>query len=66
MGKRRGAVKWMTVTGIFVILSAIIATARWLGNYTHSVIGAIHGKIGFLFILLIIAHIATVIKRRRR
>ena len=55
--------KWLTVTGILTavtgILTAvtgIIATAGWIASPSHSMIGAVHGKLGFLFILLAVWH----------
>ncbi len=47
------------VMGIFFILtllSGIIATCHWIGTYFHSTIGGIHGKIGFIFIILVGIH----------
>lgn len=55
--KRRGVVRWMTVSGLLLILSACIATIHWTATTAHTVVGAIHGKIGFIFILLTIIHI---------
>ena len=40
--------KWLTVAGILTAVTGIIATA----GPSHSMIGAVHGKLGFLFILL--------------
>lgn len=49
--------KWLTVTGILTLLTAVIATIGWLASPVHSKIGAVHGKLGFLFVILIVWHI---------
>lgn len=53
---------WMTATGILTLLTAFIATVGWLLSPDHSTIGAIHGKLGFIFIALVLWHI---FKRKR-
>lgn len=57
IGRRRGVVRWMSVFGALVILSSIIVMAHWAATQTHSTIGGIHGKIGFIFLLIILIHI---------
>lgn len=42
---------------LLTLLSAIIALIHWLTTAVHSPIGGIHGKLGFLMILLAICHI---------
>ena len=49
--------KWLTVISILTLLTSIIATAGWLCSPDHSKIGAIHGKLGFLFVALAAWHI---------
>ncbi len=49
--------RWLTLTGILLLLSAIVAALHWLADPVHSGIGALHGKIGFLFLILLIPHI---------
>lgn len=44
---------WISVV---TTLSAFIALIHWLGTNTHSPIGGIHGKIGFLMIAFAIGH----------
>lgn len=41
---------------IFTVLSAIIALVHWLGTYSHSPVGGVHGKIGFVMIAIAIGH----------
>lgn len=51
--------------GIFCVLtifSAIIAFLQWINVYSHTIAGGIHGKIGFLFIVICIAHTIKRIK----
>lgn len=50
-----------TAMGIFfllTLLSGAVATCHWVGTYLHSTTGGVHGKLGFLFILAVIFHIA--------
>ena len=54
--------RWLAIVGLLTLLSATIATIHWIGSYVHSPIGGVHGKIGFLFTILIIGHIAKRIK----
>lgn len=42
---------------LLTLLSSIIVTFHWIGTYTHSTIGGIHGKIGFLFLIAIVFHV---------
>lgn len=49
--------RWMTATGILTLLTAFIATVGWILSPDHSTIGAIHGKLGFIFIALALWHI---------
>lgn len=55
--KRRGVVRWMSICGLCVILSACAATIHWIVTNAHNGIGGVHGKIGFIFLVLIIIHI---------
>lgn len=49
--------KWLTVIGILTIITAVISTVGWIISPDHSKIGAVHGKLGFLFIALVLWHI---------
>lgn len=42
---------------LLTLLSSVIVTFHWIGTYTHSTIGGIHGKIGFLFMVVIAFHV---------
>ena len=44
---------WIT---LITIISAIVAFVHWISTFTHSPIGGVHGKIGFLMILVAIIH----------
>lgn len=44
------------------LTTGIIACFHWVMTFSHSPIGGIHGKIGFLMILLSIAHVLKRIK----
>lgn len=43
-------------TFLLTIVSGLAATAIWLVNGTHTPAGAVHGKLGFLMVLLAIIH----------
>ena len=47
---------------ILTIISAIIAFIKWVNVYSHTIAGGIHGKIGFLFLAICIAHTIKRIK----
>lgn len=44
---------WITVV---TLISAVIAFIHWILTFTHSPIGGVHGKIGFLMIVFAVAH----------
>lgn len=41
---------------LLTAVSGIVATVMWVGARSHSRLGAVHGKIGFLMVLLGIIH----------
>lgn len=49
--------RWLTAIGILTLLTALIATGGWLASPEHSIIGAVHGKLGFVFIALATWHL---------
>lgn len=55
--QKKHAIKWLTVIGLLTLITAIASAAGWIISPEHSKIGAIHGKLGFLFIALAIGHI---------
>lgn len=63
-GQRR-LTKWMSIFGLLTSVSAIAATVHWVLSNTHTGIGGIHGKIGFVFLILIVVHTAERIKKLR-
>lgn len=50
---------WVTLA---TLASAIVATTHWLGTFTHGHTGAVHGKLGFLMIILSVCHIVARIR----
>lgn len=54
--------RWLTALMLLTLISAIIAAGGWIASPTHSIAGAIHGKIGFVAIALVVWHIARRIK----
>lgn len=54
--------RWLAIFALLTLISAFIALFHWLGTYTHSPIGGIHGKIGFIFLALAIGHTVKRIK----
>lgn len=57
---------WLAVFALFTLISAFVALFHWIGTYTHSPVGAIHGKIGFVFLALAIGHTVKRIKFFKR
>lgn len=58
--------RWLAVFALLTLISALVALFHWIGTYTHSPIGGIHGKIGFVFIALVIGHTVKRIKFFKR
>lgn len=58
----RRATTWLATFAALTLISGLAATILWVMHPTHSHFGAIHGKIGFLMLLLAIGH---TIKRRK-
>lgn len=54
-GKASGASKTLTILIALNVLTGIFAIPQWL-IHGHSPIGGVHGKIGFLFILVCLIH----------
>ncbi len=54
--------RWLAILAFLTLVSALFAVLHWIGSYVHSPIGAVHGKIGFIFLILAIGH---TIKRLR-
>lgn len=46
---------WVSV---ITLITGLIASVHWLIAFNHAPIGGIHGKIGFLMIILSLCHIA--------
>lgn len=55
--QRKDVMKWMSIFGLLVILSAVIATIDWCMKGIHTGSGAIHGKIGFIFLIAVLIHL---------
>ena len=47
---------------LITLLTGIIASVHWLATFRHAPIGGVHGKLGFLMILLSSGHIMKRIK----
>lgn len=47
--------RWLAILAALTLASAFAALFHWIGH-AHSPVGAIHGKIGFLFLALAIWH----------
>lgn len=43
---------------LLTVVSGIVATILWLDGGRHSHIGGVHGKIGFLMVLMAVIHVA--------
>lgn len=54
--------RWLAIFALLTLISALVALFHWISTYTHSSVGAIHGKIGFVFIALAIGHTVKRIK----
>ena len=51
---------------LVTLVSGVAAMIHWVTTFTHSSIGGVHGKLGFLMIILSIGHITKRIKFFKR
>lgn len=51
---------------LLTCVSGIAALVVWCNGYDHSPLGGVHGKIGFLMVLLAIIHVAKHIRKRKK
>lgn len=65
-GQKSPVTRWLAIIGALTLISGIAALAHWASIRLHSPIGGIHGKIGFLFMLLGIGHICKRLKFFRK
>lgn len=56
------ATRVLAVLCALALTTGVVALVQWAVHQSHSGIGAVHGKIGFVFLLLCIGH---AIKRKR-
>lgn len=52
----RRATAWLAAFAALTLISGLAATILWICHPVHFHLGAIHGKIGFLMLLLVIGH----------
>lgn len=57
---------WLAALGALTFITAAATLIHWTATDTHSAIGGIHGKLGFIFAALAIAHTARRIKFFRK
>ncbi len=60
--QKSSVTRWLVVFTLLAIISAIVAFFHWMDSYTHSSLGGVHGKIGFMFLVLAIGHTIRRIK----
>lgn len=51
---------------LIALITGVVAAIHWISTTGHSPIGGVHGKIGFLMIILAVCHIYKRIKFFRR
>lgn len=54
---------WVT---LITLITGLVAMVHWLSTFSHATIGGVHGKLGFLMILLSSGHVIKRIKFFRR
>lgn len=60
--KRTPVIKWLTATSILTSVTGVWAIGEWVSTMTHSPVGAVHGKIGFLMVVFVFVHTFQKIK----
>lgn len=48
--------KWLTIFGLFLAVSSLVVGTHWYETLSHSGIGGLHGKIGFVFVVIVSVH----------
>lgn len=56
--RKPAGLRWLAVAWALTLITGIVATAHWVPEQMHSTIGGVHGKIGFLAIILAVPHVA--------
>lgn len=51
---------------LLTAVTGVVATAIWLDGNKHSHLGAVHGKIGFLMVIVALIHAVRNIKKKHR
>lgn len=51
---------------LLTVISGFAATIQWLVENSHSPIGGVHGKIGFLMVIIAIIHAARHIRQHKQ
>lgn len=46
----------LAIVGALTVVSAVAASFHWVDSYIHSPLGAVHGKLGFLFVAIAVGH----------
>lgn len=62
---RNTATRILWWTFLLTAVSGIAATVQWIVENGHSPIGGVHGKIGFLMVIIAITHAAKHIRQRK-
>ena len=47
--------RWLALFGLLTVVSAAVVMVHWAVSFAHS-IGGVHGKIGFVFLILAVGH----------
>lgn len=56
MKQKSTITRWLAIMAMLTLISAVVTVFHWIGSQSHSYIGAVHGKLGFIFIILAIIH----------
>lgn len=57
-------VLWWTF--LLTVVTGFAATVGWLDGFNHSTLGGVHGKIGFVMVLLGVVHAVRHLPQKRR
>lgn len=65
-GNRNAVTRILWWVFLLTVITGIAATVIWIDCHCHSHIGAIHGKLGFLMVIVAIIHVLRHKKQKRR
>lgn len=65
-GNRNAATRILWWVFLLTVVTGIAVTVKWLADPGHTSLGGVHGKIGFLMVIVAVVHVAGHNGRKKR